>query len=84
MAHKETESEILDVLEMSKEKDIPLYILGNCSNVLFEDEGYEGIILHLGEQFSAIKRLENNQVWVQSGATNAQLASFFFWYDIFA
>lgn len=76
MAHPETESEILEVLEMAKEKDLPLYILGNGSNVLFEDEGYEGIILHLGEQFSAIKRLENNQVWVQSGATNAQLASF--------
>lgn len=71
-----------DVEDMSKvvkkisELNLKFFILGNGSNVLFDDEGYDGIIIHIPNIFNKIELLENNQVYVQSGATNAMLSNF--------
>lgn len=35
--------------------EYPYFILGNGSNTLALDEGYDGIILHLGKKFSEVK-----------------------------
>ena len=45
-------SKILIVL---KDKKLPYFVLGNGSNLLVSDAGYEGVILYLGEEFAGIK-----------------------------
>jgi len=64
--------EIKSVLKISKEKKIPLFILGNGTNILVKDEGYRGIILQI--KLEDIK-IEGTNVIVQSGVKNAFLAS---------
>jgi UDP-N-acetylmuramate dehydrogenase len=69
-------NEMREVLAKAKEENLPLFILGNGSNVLVSDEGFKGIVLHMSKDWSKIERLDNNQVLVQAGATNEQLAAF--------
>lgn len=46
--------------------EYPYFILGNGSNTLALDEGYEGIILHLGKKFSGII-VEGNIITAKAG-----------------
>lgn len=63
--------EIRSVLKVSKENNIPLFVLGNGTNLLVKDEGYKGIIIQIKlEDIQII----NTQVIVQSGVKNAVLA----------
>ena len=39
--------EIKNILQISKENNIPLFVLGNGTNILVKDEGYKGIILQV-------------------------------------
>jgi UDP-N-acetylmuramate dehydrogenase len=59
--------EIEELIEFAHERELPWVILGNGTNVLFADEGYRGLVIHLGRDFSA-KRIEEDRLYVQSGA----------------
>lgn len=43
----QTAQELKSILEFAKEKDIPLTIIGNGSNILVSDEGIKGIVLKI-------------------------------------
>jgi UDP-N-acetylmuramate dehydrogenase len=43
-----------DLLELSADRGLRVFTLGSGSNVLFDDLGYEGLILSLGERFSLV------------------------------
>ncbi|EOS59889.1 UDP-N-acetylenolpyruvoylglucosamine reductase [Firmicutes bacterium M10-2] len=74
MAHPET---VEEVQELVKNHDIhDIYIIGNGSNILFDDEGYDGLIIHIGAPFNHMELMEGGKVRVESGATNEQLAWF--------
>jgi len=63
--------EIKSVLEISKENEIPLFVLGNGTNLLVKDEGYRGIILQI--KLDDIQ-IDGTNVTVSSGVKNAILA----------
>ena len=63
--------EIKKVLRISSENNIPLFVLGNGTNLLVRDEGFRGIILQV--KFESIK-IEGNEVVVGSGVKNAVLS----------
>ena len=44
-----------NLLVIMKKGDIPFFLLGNGSNLLINDDGYRGVILKLGEDFTSIK-----------------------------
>lgn len=56
-----------------KEIEIPYFILGNGSNLLVGDHGYDGVILQLKEKFSRIET-EENLLRAQAGALLSQVA----------
>ena len=47
------------VLRALKNRDFPYFVLGNGSNLLVSDAGYEGVMVYLGEEFSDIEVQEN-------------------------
>jgi UDP-N-acetylmuramate dehydrogenase len=53
---------------------MPIYVLGNGSNVLVDDKGYEGCILQIGELMNQID-VDGNQIRVQGGAKLSKLAA---------
>lgn len=59
--------QIQSLVELARRFGIPYLVLGNGSNVLFDDRGYRGLVIKLGKNFSAYK-IEGNQVWAQAGA----------------
>ncbi|MGN0408120.1 MAG: UDP-N-acetylmuramate dehydrogenase [Bacteroides sp.] len=64
----ESIEEIKALTECAKRHGIAYYVLGNGSNMLISDEGYRGMIIRLGEEFSAITMQDNDMISVQAGA----------------
>ena len=60
-------------MEFCKSEQIPYYIVGNGSNLLVSDKGYDGVIIHLFKNMSAM-RIEGNKVYVQAGALLSKVA----------
>lgn len=56
-----------------REVEVPYFILGNGSNLLVSDKGYEGVILQLGGNMNRIV-VEGNKVRAGAGALMSQIA----------
>lgn len=65
--------DVKSVVEFCKNEQIPYYIVGNGSNLLVSDKGYDGVIIHLFKNMSAM-RIEGNKVYVQAGALLSKVA----------
>ena len=63
----ETIEDIKAVCKIAKEGNIPLFILGNGSNLLVGDGGIEGIVLEIYKNLSQVK-VEGTKIHVQAGA----------------
>lgn len=53
--------------------EIPFFILGNGSNLLVGDKGYQGVVLQIGNQMNQIT-VEGERMIVQAGALLSQIA----------
>ena len=63
------------ILKLSKEKNIPLFIIGNGSNLLVKDEGIRGIVLKLElNEINILEKDDKVKVLAGSGVKLAQLA----------
>ena len=55
----ENETELKDVIRVCKEEKVNRFLLGNGTNVLAKDTGYDGVILNLGGDFDSLSIEEN-------------------------
>lgn len=69
----EREEELAKLIPYLRKVEMPFFILGNGSNLLVSDKGYDGVILQLGKGFNGI-RTEGNCVTAQAGALLSQTA----------
>lgn len=53
--------------------EVPYFILGNGSNLLVSDKGYEGVILQIGNKMNTIT-VEGTHIRAQAGALLSQIA----------
>lgn len=53
------EKDLLLIVRYAKEKEIPLFILGNGSNILISDDGIRGFVLNLEKGFRYIRSSED-------------------------
>ncbi len=56
-----------------RDQGIPYFVMGKGSNILACDEGFRGVILHLGNGFSAIQ-VSDTTITCQSGASLGAVA----------
>ena len=47
-AEAASEEEIAEASEWVRERGVPLFVLGGGSNLLVADEGFAGLVLHVG------------------------------------
>ncbi len=66
--------DLREILKLAKEKQIPLTILGNGSNVLISDKGIEGITLIIKIEKLEIEENNKIKVTVGAGEKNAKIA----------
>lgn len=69
----QTTEEIVDVIKLCRQEEIPWYIVGNGSNLLVADEGVRGVVIQLLRNFNQIQ-VEDCQIRMQAGAQNAAVA----------
>ena len=55
------------VIEVCREEGVPCYVVGNGSNLLVSDKGYDGVILHLFKNMSGIE-IHGTEITLQAGA----------------
>ena len=60
-------SDIVETIKICRENSIKFFVIGNGSNLLVPDEGYNGVIIKLKSEFSKIE-VEGDYLIVNSGA----------------
>jgi len=70
-----TSDELHSVIFLCKNENMPYYIIGNGSNLLVSDQGYRGMIIRLGENFSSVWVKDDGKIAAQAGILLAKLAS---------
>ncbi len=53
-----------------------IFVLGNGSNVLFDDNTYQGTVIKLGKSFSKISLLDNETIIAGTAATQKKVSEF--------
>ncbi len=59
--------EVQQILRICREESLPSFILGNGSNLLVSDKGYDGVIIQLYRNFSGVE-VEGSCVRAKAGA----------------
>ncbi|MBQ1228991.1 MAG: UDP-N-acetylmuramate dehydrogenase [Firmicutes bacterium] len=71
----ENTEELRAVLQLVTEENIPHMVIGNGSNMLFKDSGYDGVVIKLSRQgFDYVTIEGDNSVRVGTAMTNGALA----------
>ena len=74
LVEPEDAAQLSAVVNACREQDVPYYVVGNGSNLLVSDEGYDGVIIHLFKNMSKI-RVEGERMILQAGALLVRAAS---------
>ena len=61
------EQDLVTALELARQHDLPYFILGNGTNVLFSDRGFNGLIISMTGSFKQLS-LQDDGVSVLAGA----------------
>lgn len=62
----ETEEELKRLLQYCKEENLPCFLLGNGSNLLVSDRGFDGAVIQLYTNYQGVER-EGNCLHVKAG-----------------
>lgn len=65
--------QIQEVVSLCKDKNIPLHVIGNGSNILVGDDGVDGVVLALFNTFSDYE-IKDNVITAQAGMSLIKLA----------
>lgn len=63
----ENDEQVVGIVKICAEKQIPLYVVGNGSNILVKDGGIRGVVMKIASKMSDIK-INGNRIYVQAGA----------------
>lgn len=66
--------EICSVLSLCREYSVPVFVMGNGSNLLVGDKGIRGVVLKIGKNMSDIS-VNDTQICAQAGALLSSVAS---------
>jgi len=61
------EAQIINIIHFATKSSTPLLLIGNGSNMIVSDHGFDGIVLHINKQMSTI-RCEGEKIIAQAGA----------------
>lgn len=60
--------QVARAIRAAHQRGIPMLLLGNGSNLLVDDAGFDGLVIHFGEAFAQV-HLEGNVLTAQAGAS---------------
>ena len=74
VAFPKSPEEVIDLLKIAKEHNVPTTVLGNLTNLIVRDGGIEGLVILLRENYSEIKAC-GDEVTASAGATLQKTAN---------
>ncbi|KKS38121.1 MAG: UDP-N-acetylenolpyruvoylglucosamine reductase [Candidatus Sungbacteria bacterium RIFCSPLOWO2_12_FULL_41_11] len=67
-----SEDDLSEVLNLAKDKKLPIFILGSGSNILVSDKGFDGLVIKMDLQDL---RIEDKKVYSSSGVSMARVVN---------
>ena len=67
--------EVANLTKFLKEKNIPFFIIGKGSNLLVSDDGYRGVIIEIGSNYSGVRMMDATIV-AKAGTPMSKLSRF--------
>ena len=71
-----SEQTLSELITFAENKKVRYFVLGNGSNVLFSDDGYEGVIMHIGSMMNEIRLIDDETIYAQAGASLSRVCNF--------
>ena len=71
-----TEEQLKEIVLLCKELSVKYYLLGNGSNVLFPDNGFDGVVISTTEKFNGIRKLTENTFECDAGVKISALCNY--------
>ena len=68
-----SEKDLVTAIEICRSQGAPYFILGNGSNLLVSDRGYDGVVVHIGAELRDIS-VEGTEITAKTGAMLSQVA----------
>lgn len=72
----ENSNSLSELLKLCTKLEVPNFVIGNGSNLLISDDGYDGVIFKLDGDFKQITIIDENTVKCGAGTTLAKLCKF--------
>ncbi len=69
-----TKEELRALLSLCRETDMPFYVIGNGSNLLVSDAGYDGVVIQLYRNMNRVT-VDGTRIRAQAGALLSQIAA---------
>lgn len=66
-------TKVRDVLRLCVEENIPYYAIGNGSNLLVQDDGFDGVIIEIDSALAKIE-INGNEIVAKAGAKLSKIA----------
>ncbi len=76
MLFPHTVDSLLKILSKCRESSAKCFILGNGSNIIAPDEGYDGVIIRFDRDFASMEMTDESTVFCQAGASLKSLCLF--------
>lgn len=73
----ESVKEIIEIIEISKSYEYPVFVMGNGTNLLVSDKGIRAIVMQLTDNFSKLTKIDEETVEVESGMAMSDLSKYF-------
>ena len=74
LAHPETEEALCALMDYVTVHQVPYLLIGNGSNMLVLDGGFDGLVIHVGSNLAAI-RVEGTAIVAQAGVLLSKVAN---------
>lgn len=76
LAEINSEKTLLTLLDFLRKNNIRFFIIGRGSNILADDEGFDGVILKISKSFSSLKKISDTDIVCTAGTSLKKLCLF--------
>ena len=71
-----SEESLAKLVRAAHEWNVRYIVVGNGSNLLFDDRGYEGVVFLMGQSVDEIKMINENTIYAEAGCSLIKLCRF--------
>ena len=71
-----SEESLAKLVRAAHEWNVRYIVIGNGSNLLFDDKGYEGVVFLMGQSMDEIKMINENTIYAEAGCGLVRLCRF--------